>query len=159
MQEKQQQTCNGKYIAKNVFGDGDWCWHRKPFLVNDETKKMVMCHIASLLHDFLYCTEYENIIFCWVMREQTFLDKIIANLDLAQCRLHIFSLLCSKTALIRRIHAEIETGKRTQDVIERALAGIVNYNSMRFNKIGVSNVSPADAAQKIKHIMEMQTNC
>lgn len=29
-----------------VFLDGDWCWDMSPFVVNDETKAMVMQNIC-----------------------------------------------------------------------------------------------------------------
>ena len=29
-------------LQKSVFLDGDWCWDMNPFVVNDETKAMVM---------------------------------------------------------------------------------------------------------------------
>lgn len=38
-----------KKMDKAVFLDGDWCWDADPFLVNDETKKIVMENISFLL--------------------------------------------------------------------------------------------------------------
>ena len=35
-----------------VFLDGDWCWDMKPFLINDETKKMVVTNIRFLLNKY-----------------------------------------------------------------------------------------------------------
>lgn len=58
-----------KILPQNVFLDGDWCWSMEPFVVNDETKTMVMNNITYLLNNFIRCSEYENIIFCWVMHE------------------------------------------------------------------------------------------
>ena len=36
-------------LNNSVFLDGDWCWDAHPFLVTDETKKMVMHNICFLL--------------------------------------------------------------------------------------------------------------
>ncbi|MGF0031660.1 AAA family ATPase [Bariatricus sp. SGI.154] len=64
-------TCR---ILKNklpncVFLDGDWCWDMHPFQVTPKIKKMVMENICFLLNQFIRCSAYENIIFCWVMHE------------------------------------------------------------------------------------------
>ncbi|MEG2207460.1 MAG: AAA family ATPase, partial [Clostridia bacterium] len=61
-------------LPNAVFLDGDWCWDANPFWVNDETKNMVMHNICFLLNQFLHCSAYENVIFCWVMHEQSIID-------------------------------------------------------------------------------------
>ena len=58
-------------LPNSVFLDGDWCWDASPFQVNDETKAMVTNNICYLLNNFLKCSAYENIIFCWVKHEQS----------------------------------------------------------------------------------------
>lgn len=58
-------------LPNSVFLDGDWCWDASPFQVTDETKAMVTNNICYLLNNFLKCSAYENIIFCWVMHEQS----------------------------------------------------------------------------------------
>lgn len=60
-----------KRLPASVFLDGDWCWDMHPFQVNDETKRMVLQNITFLLNQFIRCSAYENIIFCWVMHEQS----------------------------------------------------------------------------------------
>ena len=56
-------------LEQAVFLDGDWCWNAHPFQVNEETKAMVMDNICYLLNNFLSCSAYRNIIFCWVKSE------------------------------------------------------------------------------------------
>ena len=56
-----------KILPDAVFLDGDWCWDADPFLVTEETKRMVMENITFLLAQFLDCSAYQNVIFCWVM--------------------------------------------------------------------------------------------
>ena len=57
-------------LQNSVFLDGDWCWDASPFQVTDETKSMVTDNICYLLNNFLHCSAYENVIFCWVMHQQ-----------------------------------------------------------------------------------------
>jgi hypothetical protein len=65
-----------KILPRNVFLDGDWCWDMRPFVVTDETKKLVEGDITHLLNSFLDCSEFENVIFCWVLHEQKILDDL-----------------------------------------------------------------------------------
>ena len=75
-----------KELTNSVFLDGDWCWDADPFQVTDETKAMVMDNICYLLNNFLHCSAYENVIFCWVMHEQSIVDEIVSKLDTEECR-------------------------------------------------------------------------
>ena len=52
-------------LPNSVFLDGDWCWDSNPFHVTEETKVMVVDNICHLLNNFIHCSAYENIIFCW----------------------------------------------------------------------------------------------
>lgn len=70
-----------KILSPSVFLDGDWCWDMKPFIVTDETKKMVTDNICHMLNNFLACPEFQNIIFCWVMHRQEIIDSILENLN------------------------------------------------------------------------------
>ena len=72
-------------LNKCAFLDGDWCWDMNPFVVNDETRKMVIDNICFLLNQYLKCSVYENIIFCWVMHKQFIIDNILSKLDLQDC--------------------------------------------------------------------------
>ena len=69
-----------KILPDAVFLDGDWCWDADPFLVTEETKRMVMENITFLLAQFLDCSAYQNVIFCWVMHEQHILSEVLARL-------------------------------------------------------------------------------
>lgn len=71
-----------RLLARNVFLDGDWCWNMNPFVVSSETCEMVMDNIAHMLGNFLRCSVLDNIIFCWVMHEQTIIDGLISRLRL-----------------------------------------------------------------------------
>ena len=64
-----------------VFLDGDWCWDADPFQVTEETKTVVLDNICHILNNFIHCTAYQNIIFCWVMHEQEIIDRILSRLD------------------------------------------------------------------------------
>ncbi len=138
-----------KILPRNVFLDGDWCWDMHPFVVTDETRKMVEGNIAHLLNNFLDCSEFENVIFCWVLHEQKILDDLVTRLNHNGCTIQCFSLVSNKRALSERLSHDIAEGKREPDIIERSVARIPLYDALYTVKIDVSTISPADAAKRI----------
>ena len=135
-----------------VFLDGDWCWDANPFTVTEETKKMVMENIFFLLNQFIHCSAYENIIFCWVMHQQQIIDDIVDALDLSECKLKCISLTCTQEALINRLSMDIESGIRNADIIERSIARLPLYDQLNTVKINVSYINPAEAAELISNL-------
>lgn len=139
-----------KNILPNcIFLDGDWCWDMSPFIVTDETKKMVLDNITHLLNNFISCSEYKNIIFCWVMHEDSILDDVLSRLNKDDCIIHKFSIVCSEQTLISRITKDINQGVRENDVIERSVPRLKNYFQMDTQKIDVNHISAKEAAEKI----------
>ena len=136
-------------LENSVFLDGDWCWDAHPFQVTEETKQMVMDNICHLLNNFIHCSAYEHVIFCWVMHEQSILDEIVSKLDAGDCKIHTISLVCSGEALRRRLQKDVDNGTRSNDVIMRSIARIPMYEVLKTVKIDVSDIAPMEAAQRI----------
>lgn len=122
-------------LPNSVFLDGDWCWDASPFQVTDETKAMVMENICFLLNQFLHCSAYENVIFCWVMHEQSIIDSIAEQLDTANCEVKVISLIADEATLRSRLNGDVERGVRTADVIDRSVARIPLYQVLNTLKI------------------------
>ena len=140
-------------LPKCVFLDGDWCWDMNPFIVTNETKKMVEDNIHYILNNFLKCSEYENIIFCWVMHEEYIVKNILTGLNLQNVILHKISLICSEQSLVERLLKDVNNGIRTKDVIARSLLRLNNYALMDTIRIDVSNINEKQAAQQIINYM------
>lgn len=138
-----------KKLPNAVFLDGDWCWDMSPFIVTDETKSMVEDNITYLLNNFISCSEYENIIFCWVMHEQSIIDDILSRLNTKECTIYKYSLVCSEESLISRINKDIDNGIRDEGVIARTVARLKNYYNMDTTKIDVSDIGAEKAAEII----------
>ena len=124
-----------KVLPNSVFLDGDWCWDADPFQVIEEIKAMVMRNICFLLNSFLHCTAYKNIIFCWVMHEQSIIDEIIDRLDTGDARVIKISLMIDETNLRKRLSADIARGIRSNDVIDRSVARIDMYQTLDTIKV------------------------
>jgi DNA-binding LytR/AlgR family response regulator len=140
-------------LQPGVFLDGDWCWYMNPFRVTEETKHMVENNICFLLNSFLACSEYENIIFCWVMHQEAIINSLLENLDLADAKVYQFTLSVSEEALAQRLEKSIESGERMPDVLERSIARLPLYDEMHTIHIDVSEISAVQAAVKIKEIV------
>ncbi len=141
-----------KKLDKAVFLDGDWCWDADPFLVNEETKEMVMDNITHLLNNFIRCSAYENIIFCWVMHEQEIIDRILSALDLRNCDVKVISLVCGEEALTKRLEKDVRHGIRQLDAIERSVGRIKLYDKLNTIKVDVSKISAEETAEIVSVI-------
>ena len=138
-----------RLLPQAVFLDGDWCWDADPFQVTEETKAMVMDNICHLVNNFLHCSAYENVIFCWVMHQQSILDDILSRLDTENCSVRTISLICDETALRERLQKDVDAGLRRADVIERSVLRISMYEKLNTEKLNVSNISAQEAAAQI----------
>lgn len=138
-----------KLLGRSVWLDGDWCWNMDPFVVTDETKAMVLDNIAHLLRNFLSCSEYDNVIFCWVMQAKSIIDSLLEKLNGTEYELHIFTLMITPQALTDRIRKDMENHIRTPDVLERSLQRLPLYEDMDTEKIDVSTVTARQAAEWI----------
>ncbi len=141
-------------LDNSVLLDGDWCWDMHPFQVTAETKQMVLENICFLLNQFIRCSVYENIIFCWVMHEQGIIDEILSKLETSGCRIHHISLLCSSEELRKRLQKDVDAGIRTEDVIPRSIARLGFYRELDTEKIDVSHMTPEQAAERIMEIAD-----
>ena len=138
-----------KELKNSVFLDGDWCWDANPFQVNDETKRMVIDNICHLLNNFIHCSVYDNVIFCWVMHEQNTINDILSNLDLTNCDVKTLSLICNHNELVKRLKKDIRAGIRQEDVIARSIERLPLYATLNTVKIDVSDLNVEQTAEII----------
>lgn len=132
-----------------VFLDGDWCWDMDPFRVNEETKWMVMENICFLLNNFIRCSAYENIVFCWVMHEQAIIDGILERLHAEQCQVFWISLICSRKELEQRLRKDVAAGIRQEDIVRRSAERLPLYEKLNTIHIDVTGLTPEETAEKM----------
>ncbi len=143
-----------KRLPALVFLDGDWCWDMNPFQVTGETKRMVIENISFLLNQFIRCSVFENIIFCWVMHEQGIIDTIVDSLDRRNCKVISYSLICDEQTLRSRLQKDIYTGIRSEDVIPRSVARILLYDSLDTIKIDTTGKSVGEICDAIINLSD-----
>lgn len=139
-------------LRNSVFLDGDWCWDADPFQVTEETKRMVMENICFLLNQFLHCSAYENVIFCWVMHQQSIMDEILGNIDRADCEIKTVSLLCDAKTLEARLRKDIRQGLRSEDVLGRSLERIALYENLDTVKVDTSGREVDEIVKEIENL-------
>ena len=139
-------------LPNAVFLDGDWCWDMHPFVVNGETKAMVLDNITHLLNNFLHCSHLEHIIFCWVMHEQSIIDDILARLDAENCRVVPVSLVCSEDALRSRLRSDIAKGVRQPDILDQSIPRLSLYESLNTIKLNTTGLTAEEAAASIARL-------
>ena len=137
-------------LDNSVFLDGDWCWDGHPFQVNEETKAMVIDNICYVLNNFLSCSAYDNIIFCWVMHEQSIIDTILNNLHTENCIVHCISLTTDPDTLIKRLSKDVESGIRNREVIDRSVARLPLYQNLNTIKVDTTDKSIEDIVNEIR---------
>ena len=137
-------------LDNSVFLDGDWCWDGHPFQVNEETKAMVIDNICYVLNNFLSCSAYDNIIFCWVMHEQSIIDTILNNLHTENCIVHCISLITGSDTLIKRLSKDVESGIRNREVIDRSVARLPLYQNLNTIKVDTTDKSIEDIVNEIR---------
>jgi ABC-type iron transport system FetAB ATPase subunit len=138
-----------KLLPNCVLLDGDWCWYADPWTVTDETKIMAEKNMSFLLNNYLDCSIYENIIFCWVLHVENMVDMVCSWVKDKDFISYKFSLVCSESALLSRLQNDIENGERENDILKRSLQRLPNYINMDTIKIDVSDITPKQAAHQI----------
>ena len=136
-------------LPNAVLLDGDWCWDADPFVVTDETKAMVMDNICHVLNNFINCSAYDNVIFCWVMHEQPIIDEILSRLDVSGCQVRAISLVCSEEELRGRLERDVAAGIRQPDVIARSLARLPLSGKLSTERLDTTSLTPGEAAERI----------
>lgn len=136
-------------LNNSVFLDGDWCWDMSPFQVTEETKQMVVENICFVLNNFIKCSAFENIVFCWVMHEQPIIDDILSRLDKENCTVYSISLVCCEEDLKSRLKKDVIAGARSEDVILRSIERLPLYEKLNTKKVDVSKITAEQAADMI----------
>lgn len=111
-----------------------------------------MDNICYLLNNFLKCSVYDHIIFCWVMHEQRIIDSIIEQLDTKNCIVHCISLIANETTLENRLSNDVQRGIRSADVIRKSIAKIPLYQTLKTVKIHTDNKTVAAIVREIKQL-------
>jgi hypothetical protein len=82
------------------------------------------------------------------MDEQEIIDSIVSKLS-TPYQMFVFSLICSKEALVRRLKKDIDLGIRKEDVLERSIEKLSKYQLIESIKLDVSNMNQGQVTMDI----------
>ena len=102
-----------------------------------------------LFNNYLKCSVFEHILFCWVMHEQSIIDVLLSHLDLKDVKVISISLVCQKEALEKRIQKDINQGIRKPDALARSVERLEMYQKLNTYKIDVSNKTIEEIVKEI----------
>lgn len=136
-------------ISPAAFLDGDWCWTMSPFVVNAETRAMVLDNIAHVLNGFLRCSAYRSVLFCWVMQYRSIVDDVLARLAMGGVNFTLITLTASPEVLETRIMADVARRGRSSGVLTRSLERLPLYAGMESVKIDTGALTAGEVARSI----------
>lgn len=136
-------------ISPAAFLDGDWCWTMSPFVVNAETRVMVLDNIAHVLNGFLRCSAYRSVLFCWVMQYRSIVDDVLARLAMGGVNFTLITLTASPEVLETRIMADVARRGRSPGVLTRSLERLPLYAGMESVKIDTGALTAGEVARSI----------
>ena len=120
-----------RQLTPGVWLDGDWCWNMNPFVVSEESKRMVLSNITHLLRAYLNNSSYRYVLFCWVMDQPLLFEAVLGPLLDIPFTLHSFSLVCTEQALRERLERDVRDGI---------------YAALPTCKLDVTSLTPYEAA-------------
>ena len=141
-------------LAPAAFLDGDWCWNMSPFLVNDETKAMVMDNAVSVLDRYLHSPALDTVLFGWVMHRMDIIEELLNRLNTSGVKVHIITLMCSPETLTERLERDVKAGLRQRDVIGRALDRLACCEELPYAKVWTDGLSVEQAAEKVAALLD-----
>ena len=109
-----------RLLNRSVWLDGDWCWMANPWIVTEETKKMVEANMTFLLDRFLNCSEYRFVLFSWIFRSDEVFSHILNCLRTTDFVLQKFTLTCDENVYRDRL----ELAGREKDKIAGCLESL-----------------------------------
>ena len=116
-----------------------------PFVVDDETKALVLDNIVHTLTGFLRCSRCRAALFSWVLDRPEVLAELRARLPSADVR--VFTLTARPEVLADRIARDTAAGLRTPGVLARSLSR--RFSPEDGEAIDTSDCTAEQAAEEI----------
>lgn len=145
--------CLQRRLERSVFLDGDWCWDANPLQVTEETKAMVLDNIVHVLNNFLRCSAYDHVIFCWVLHRREIWEDLLSRLDTEACAVTKAALVCAPEVLRARVEADAAAGLRAPDAAARSLVYLPLYDALNVRKLDTTALTPEETASALLEAM------
>ena len=134
-----------KALPKSVWLDGDWCWMMNPWMITEENIKMVERNIIYLLHSYFNNSNFDYIIFSWVLHREEITQRILEGIQDFEYELTRITLTCTHESLRERMLPD----NRTLEQFEASSRRLRLYEDMETFKIDTSTISPEETIKRI----------
>lgn len=144
--------CSIAWLRRSIWTR--WCWMMEPFTVTEENAlPWCNCNICFQLNQFLRCTAYDTVVFCWVMHRQPIVDGLLAGLDAPPFAFTHISLTPQPEVLARRVQADVDAGLRQEDAVARSLSYLPLYQELSSLKLDNSLLDVEETAAAIQALL------
>lgn len=110
---------------------------------------MVLDNIAHALNNFLRCSAYDHVLFCWVLHRREIWENLLSRLDTGGCAVVKTALTCSPEDLTARVERDMAAGLRAPDALERSLAYLPLYGALGVRLLDTTALTPEETASAI----------
>ncbi len=117
-------------LPSAVYLDGDWCWYTKPWILNEETRKIVILNVEDMLRRFIESKSYETIIFTWILYDNAIIKEITDALPMEKVKFYNISLIADEKTIVERLERDIEVGLRPLIVIPRSKERLKHFKNV-----------------------------
>lgn len=117
-------------LPSAVYLDGDWCWYTKPWILNEETRKIVILNVEDMLRRFIESKSYETIIFTWILYDNAIIKEITDALPMEKVKFYNISLIADEKTIVERLERDIEAGLRPLIVIPRSKERLKHFKNV-----------------------------
>lgn len=141
-------------LPSAVYLDGDWCWYTNPWILNEETRKIVILNARDMLKRFIEAKSYETIIFTWILYDNAIIKEILDGLPMELVKFYNISLVASEEEIVKRLKNDIDAGLRPQIVIPRSMERLKHYKDVDSIHVDTTNKSKEEVLEKIISIVK-----
>lgn len=114
---------------------------------------MVVDHIVHLLRGFLTNSHFENVIFCWVIHQETIFDSILKPLADLRFQLEKITLMLSPQQLRAHFAQDAAAGLRRMEDAQASVDRLALYRNMDTFKLWTDGMSPEKTLQAaLRHL-------
>ena len=117
-------------LTSAVYLDGDWCWYTNPWILNEETRKIVILNAEDMLRRFIESKSYETIIFTWILYDNAIIKEITDALPMEKVEFYNISLVADEKTIVKRLERDIDAGLRPLIVIPRSKERLKHYKDV-----------------------------
>lgn len=147
-----------KKLPSAVYLDGDWCWYTNPWILNEETRKIVILNASDMLKRFIESKSYQTIIFTWILYDNSIIKELTDRLPMNLVTFYNISLIADENTIVKRLEKDISDGIRPQIVIPRSKERLKHYPYVDSIHVDTTGKNKIEVLEEILSIVNTQAD-